>query len=121
MNECSFIHSFIECECECECENDENDENGRYNPNYPSPAIAYPGNGLSAQSYTCDPCAGIYTILIISSTYQLINSSTYQLINSSIYFYNICMYTGGTPISCNTPTGPGMILIIHYSSLIIDN
>jgi hypothetical protein len=30
----------------------------RWSPNYPSPAVLYPGNSLSAQSYTCDLCAG---------------------------------------------------------------
>jgi len=30
----------------------------RWSPNYPSPAILYPTNGLSSQSYTCDSCAG---------------------------------------------------------------
>jgi len=29
----------------------------RWFPNYPSPALAYPNRGLSAQSYTCDPCS----------------------------------------------------------------
>jgi len=30
----------------------------RWSPGYTSPAVTYPGNSLSAQSYTCDTCAG---------------------------------------------------------------
>jgi len=30
----------------------------RWSPNYPNPAILFPTNGLSSQSYTCDTCAG---------------------------------------------------------------
>jgi len=40
----------------------------RWSPNYPSPATAYPGQGLSAQSYTCDTCAGSTPVSCNTST-----------------------------------------------------
>jgi hypothetical protein len=40
----------------------------RWFPNYPNPATLFPGNSLSAQSYTCDLCAGGNAISCQTST-----------------------------------------------------
>jgi len=40
----------------------------RWFPNYPNPASLFPGNNLSAQSYTCDTCAGGTAISCNTST-----------------------------------------------------